>query len=325
MTHITEPLLRATALGTQVALAPVRVLGTLAEGRRVEIGRDIRRSLGVSAEPKPLVMDPGRAFLHPDAVARRVHADLPSMMIAGLSTLLLQTLHPLTMAGVAEHSDYAADPVGRLRRTSAFVAYTTYGTNEQARDAIEAVKRTHVKVRGIAPDGRSYSASDPELVTWVHVAEVSTFLHSAQRFGPRRFTREQCDAYYAETSAVAYELGATWVPRSVDEVKAYFRRIRPDLYAGPQALSARAFLLRGVGTKPEDRAAYAVLAGAAVSLLPGWAKAELGLPAIPLADRLVVVPLGRALTFGLRWALTLPADPTACAERRADTESDGKT
>jgi uncharacterized protein (DUF2236 family) len=306
MSLVADPLQRATALGTQLALSPLRLVGTLAEGRRRELGRDVRRSIGVPTEPPPRASDPAQVYLPLDAVARRVHGDLASMMIGGLSALLLQALHPLAMAGVAEHSDYANDPLGRLQRTSAFIGYTTYGTTEQARVYIDRVLQVHEKVHGIAPDGRPYAASDPELVTWIHVAEVSSFLHAAQRFGPHRFSPDECDRYYEETSVVPYELGAAWAPRSVDEVKAYFRRMRPELYAGPQALAAKSFLLRGVATKPEDRAVYTVLAAAAISLLPGWAKSEFRLPSPPLADRLVTVPLGLALCAGLRWALALP-------------------
>jgi uncharacterized protein (DUF2236 family) len=312
-----EPVQRATSLGSQVAGTPIRMIGAIAEPRRAEFSREVRRSLGVPTTPKPLPDDPAKVFLPLDAVARRVHGDLPSMMIAGLSSLLLQSLHPLTLAGVEEHSTYREDPIGRLRRTAAFVGNTTYGTKEDARRAIELVKRVHRGVRGIAPDGRTYDASDPELLTWVHVTEVSTFLSSAQRFGPMRFSREECDAYYRETAVVARALGATWVPRSADEVTAYLHRVRSDLYAGPQALAARDYLLRGVSRRPEDRAVYAVIAACAVSLLPAWARAELRLPNPPLVDRLVVVPIGRIVSAGLRWAVGLPGASVPSADTPA--------
>ena len=83
------------------------------------------------------------------------------MLIGGVSALLLQALHPLAMAGVAEHSSYQEDPLGRLRRTASFVGTTTFGTVEQAEAAIAQVRRVHRRVKGIAPDGRPYSAADP--------------------------------------------------------------------------------------------------------------------------------------------------------------------
>jgi len=301
-----SPIQRVATVGTNLALAPFRVLGTLAEPVRRDIQRDVRRSLGVRGEPRAPAMDAATSFLDPAGVARRVHGDLPGMMIGGLSALLLQTLHPLAMAGVADHSNYREDATGRLRRTAEFVGATTYGTAEDARRAIARVKAVHTRVRGIAPDGRPYSADDPELVTWVHVAEVDSFLRAVQRYGSGRFTPAECDAYVEEMAVVAEALGATWVPRSVDEIDAYYRRLRPELYAGAQALTARDFLLRGVARRPEDRAVYAVLAGAAVGLLPPWARRELRLPSPPLVDAVVVTPVARALCTGLRWAVPPP-------------------
>jgi uncharacterized protein (DUF2236 family) len=277
---------------------------------RDSLGRDLRRVVGVRRDRQRAVsMDPQQAFLPPDAVARRVHADLPSMLIGGLAALLLQSLHPLTMAGVAEHSDYQRDPVGRMRRTATFVSATTYGTREEAARAIRLVRRVHRRVQGVAPDGRPYSAGDPELVTWVHAAEMWSFLQAAQRYGPLLFSPAERDAYFAETSVVARRLGAAWVPTSAEQVEAYFHRVRRDLYAGPQAMAARDFLLRGVAHRPEDRAVYSLLVAAAVSLLPGWARGELRLPSPPLLDRLAVAPLAKAMCATLRWAVTPPGPP----------------
>ena len=303
--------------GTHLALAPVRVLQGLSGPLRSDLSRGVRRSLGVPERPRPAVMDPELAFLDPAGVARRVHADLPSMVIGGLSALLLQSLHPLAMAGVADHSNYQEDPTGRMRRTAAFVGATTYGTAEDAAAAIEQVRRVHRPVVGTAPDGRPYSAADPELLTWVHTAEVDSFLRAVLRFGPHHFDRAECDAYFAETAVVATDLGAEWVPRSVDEVDAYFRRMRPELYAGPQALAARDFLLRGVARRPKDQAVYRILIAAGVSVLPGWARQELRLPAPPLLDAVVVTPLAEILCAGLRWAAPRRAESAAGGARAA--------
>ena len=159
----------------------------------------------------------------------------------------------------------------------AFVATTTFGTVAEAEAAIAQVQRVHRRVKGIAPDGRAYSADDPELVTFIHVAEVSSFLASSQRYGPRPLTPEQCDRYYEEVAPVALALGATWAPRSSDEVESYLLRVRPELYAGPQAKAARDWLLRGVARRPSERAVYSLVLAAAVGVLPGWARRELGL------------------------------------------------
>ena len=183
-------------------------------------------------------------------------------------------LHPLAMAGVAEHSGYREDPLGRLRRTATFVGATTFGTTAQAEAAIAQVHRVHRRVRGTAPDGRPYAADDPELVTFIHVAEVSSFLASSRRYGPRPLGPEQCDRYYEEVAPVALALGATWAPRSAAEVESYLLRVRPELYAGPQAREARDWLLRGVARRPGERAVYSLVLAAAIGILPGWARAR---------------------------------------------------
>src|SRR3954449_2416819 len=114
---------------------------------------------------------PGSRWFADDRPIRIVHAD-SSMFVGGLRALLLQSLHPLAMAGVAGHSGYRGDPWGRLQRTSHFLATTTFGTIDDAEQAIAHVRDIHLRVRGRAEDGRAYAASDPHLLDWVHLAEV---------------------------------------------------------------------------------------------------------------------------------------------------------
>ena len=315
---------RAGELGGRLVLLPWRVplavAGGLLDPVRADVQRSVRRAFGLRGEPPPRATDPARAFLAPGSVAREVHGDLPSMVIGGLAALLLQTLHPLAMAGVADHSNYREDPIGRLRRTAAFVGATTFGTSEAAERAIAQVRRVHRRVVGTAPDGRPYAAGDPDLVTWVHVAEAWCFLQAAQRYGPRRLSAAELDRYLVETATVPRALGARWVPESMDEVEGYFRRIRPELHAGAQAREARDFLLRGVGRRPNDRAVYTVIVAAAVSLLPDWARRELGLSAAPIAgpsvDAMLVTPLGRAFCATVRWSVPPPDRVHARAKAR---------
>src|SRR3954469_17424570 len=118
---------------------------------------------------------PGPRWFDEDRPIRQVHGDA-SMFVGGLRALLLQTLHPLAMAGVAEHSDYRGDPWGRLQRTSTFLAGTTFGPAQCAQGAVDKVRGIHRRGRGTAADGRSYDASDPHLLEWVHIAEVDSFL-----------------------------------------------------------------------------------------------------------------------------------------------------
>ena len=77
------------------------------------------------------------------------------MMVGGIAALMLQALHPLAMAGVDEHSDFRVDPLGRLRRTSAFVAAVTFGATPLVEQHIAMVRAIHTRVTGTAADGRA--------------------------------------------------------------------------------------------------------------------------------------------------------------------------
>ena len=283
---------------------------TLAEGKIEEIrghGRtQVRRSMGMVREPPPACMDPGLAYFAPDSVVRRIHGDLPAMLIGGLSALLFQMLHPLAMVGVARHSDYREDPLGRLERTASFLATTTFGTVVQSEAAIARVRRVHAKVRGVAPDGRPYWAADPELLTWVHAVEVSSFLSATRVYAPVTPTPDEADAYLAQMAKVAIALGATDVPRSTADLDAYLAAIRPSLRLTPEARAARNFVLRGVGRWPHEIATYGMLVSAAQGVLPGWARRQLRLPTVPAGDLLAVRPTVRLLSQAFRWVATPP-------------------
>jgi uncharacterized protein (DUF2236 family) len=256
--------------------------------------------------------DPG--LFGPGSVTWRVHAD-PSMLIGGLSALLLQTLHPLAMAGIAEHSNYREDPLGRLGRTGSFVTGTTYGSTETAERLIRLVKRIHRKVRGTAADGRRYSASDPDLVTWVHVTEVFSFLRAHQRFVPFPVRGELADRYYHEMATVAERLGAIDVPRTRAAMRAHLREMRPQLEVSEQTLDAVGFLTAPAPDplNPLLAGAHQVVVQASVGLLPAWARQMLGMRHPTLVDWATVLPATHLLMGALRFA---GGTPPALVEAR---------
>jgi uncharacterized protein (DUF2236 family) len=118
----------------------------------------------------------------PTAVAWRVHGDVTSMMVGGISSLLLQMLHPAVLAGVWDHSNFRTDMHGRLRRTARFIALTTYGGRNEAEAVIARVRSFHDRVRGTLPDGTPYAANDPALLAWVHVTAATSFLNAWRRY-----------------------------------------------------------------------------------------------------------------------------------------------
>jgi len=242
----------------------------------------------------------------PDSITWRVHAD-GAMFVGGIRALFLQTMPPLAMAGVADHSDYRADPLQRLANTARYLGVTTYGTTDQAEAAIAAVHRVHQRVVGTAPDGRSYSANDPHLRSWIHHALVDSFLRAYQRYGGGRLTPEEADRYVAENAVLAERFGCDATPESVAELRAWLQNIRPELVAGAQAHTAVRFLLSPplpIATRP----AYAVLTGAAVGMLPAWVRRALWLPVPPLLEPFAVRPAAWTLTRTIDWAMRTPFD-----------------
>ena len=232
---------------------------------------------------------------------RRVHGD-SSMFIGGISTLLLQSLHPLAMAAVAGHSGYRGDPWGRLQRTSYFLAVTTFGRAADAQQTINRVKKIHLRVTGVAPDGRPYAASDPHLLTWVHIAEADSFLRAHSRFGAHPLDQAGRDGYVADMARIAAGLGVPDPPRTEAELADRIRQYRPELRGTAQSRAAARFLLLNPPLPVIARAPYGLLAAAATSLLPGWARRPLYLPKLPLTEAALVRPAGHAVTRGIRWA-----------------------
>ncbi|WNM28508.1 oxygenase MpaB family protein [Demequina capsici] len=255
---------------------------------------------------------PGPRWFPPGSPIRRVHADVTTF-VGGLRALLLQSLHPLAMAGVAGHSGYRGDPWGRLARTSTFLAFTTFGAESDALRMVQMVRDTHEKVRGTAPDGREYDAGDPHLLTWVHIAEADSFLAAHQRYGERPLTPEQADEYVAQSGEVARRLGAVDVPTTTAELATALDAYRPELHATAAALDTARFLLREPPLPQVARPPYALLASGAVALLPAWARSELDLDR--WTTRSFGPTAGALATHGIRWLM-------GSADRRASTVDD---
>jgi uncharacterized protein (DUF2236 family) len=228
----------------------------------------------------------------PDSVTWRLHAD-PSMGPGGLRALLLQALHPRAMAGVAAHSQFRADPWGRLLRTADFVAVTTYGTTEEAGQAAARIRGVHRRGRFTDPEtGRAHRLDDPELLLWVHCAEIDSLLSTARRAG-LRLTDAEADRYVGEQCRTARLVGLDpaghGVPTTVAELEDYFTAIRPQLKLTPAAIEAWRFLavppmswrVRLTTPAVPDWLSLVTLGFA---LLPPWARQLYAVPVLPLSD-----------------------------------------
>ncbi len=283
---------------------PPRVL---AERARTLAGQAVRRAAGLVEDPPPRCEDPAAAYTPVDGVARVVHGDLGSMLVGGVASLFVQMLHPLAMAGVADHSRYREDPFGRLLQTAHFISATTYGSRETAEAALERVRFVHGFVHGIAEDGRPYDARDPHLLDFVHCAEVSMFLAAYRRLGRHPISDVDADRYVAEVAHAARDLGVVDPPTTAAELSARLASFRPELALSGPAREARDFLARGVSLGPLARLAYRVIVRAALALLGRPERRLLRVPDPSWHDRVALLT-ARLFAAAVR-AVLPPAAP----------------
>lgn len=194
------------------------------------------------AEPEQgLAGDPG--LFRPDSEAWRIGRER-ALIAAGPAALLLQLAHPLVAAGVAEHSDFQADPRRRLRATLDATLTVVFGDTQQATAAAARVARRHRPVRGRIDAavggfaaGTTYRAGDPELALWVHSTLVWTALEFYDGFvGP--LTRQRRDAYTRDLNRSGRLFGVpdALLPESFEELDHYLcSMVENQLHVGPQA------------------------------------------------------------------------------------------
>ncbi|MDQ1489897.1 MAG: hypothetical protein QOJ23_2411 [Actinomycetota bacterium] len=182
-----------------------------------------------------------QGWFGPDSVTWRVHADT-SMLVAGMTAFALQTLHPRAMAGVWDHSAFGGDFFGRTRRTGEFVQGVVYDPSAAAERRCAGLRRIHDRVVGHTPDGRPYSAGDPDLLEWVHVTEYLAIASANRRFAAHPMSRAELDTYVAEVARVGAAVGVVDPPRTWAELDAAFRRHAPALAVGEQAATAVRYL-----------------------------------------------------------------------------------
>jgi uncharacterized protein (DUF2236 family) len=230
-------------------------------------------------------------LLGPDSVAWRVVGH-PVSLIGGLRSLIVQSLHPLAMAGVAQHSDYRRRALDRLRRTAYYVAATTFGDTATAHAAAEHVKRVHRRVHGTDPvTGRPYSAEDPDTQLWVHCVEWHSFLAAYRAYAGRLTLAEQ-DRYLAEGARIAALLGVPEdsVPASVAQQRAYFAAVRPELRMSEYARDAIRFVLEPPLTREllPYQVPLRVASSAALALVPRDLRELAGIDRHPVRDALAL-------------------------------------
>ncbi|HEV7960945.1 MAG TPA: oxygenase MpaB family protein [Actinoplanes sp.] len=226
----------------------------------------------------------------PDSVTWKLHRE-PILLLGGLRSLYLQALHPRAVAAVAQNSGYRSDAWGRLTRTSDYVGTVVYGSTPQVQAAASRLRRLHARMSAVDPrTGERFRIDEPDLLRWVHIAEVESFLSTARRAG-LKLTDAEADQYYTEQLRAAELVGLdpSTVPATAAEVATYFEAMQPSL--GLTRDSAETALFLTVPPVPESwgsrpvrlgltlgptRWAYFGIAGTAFALLPPWARKMYG-------------------------------------------------
>ena len=246
------------------------------------------RVLGPSARPRGVPVPAGPqdwGLFGPDSISWRVHSN-PVLLVGGLRALIIQSLNPLAMAGIDQHSDYLARPLSRLRRTAEYVATVVYGDRASAHRAAEMVQRLHSRVQGTDPiTGAPYSAADTETKLWVHCVEVHSFMAAYRAYGARMDDAEQ-DAYLAEQVSSAELMGvpAELVPSSRAGYRDFFEYMRPRLCVSAASQDA----IRLVVDPPKTREllphqiSLRMMASAAAAITPRYMRRMAGIERSPV-------------------------------------------
>lgn len=254
-----------------------------------------------------------------------IHADFATL-VGGVRALLMQALHPGSLAGVRSHSRYKDDPLGRLSGTIRWLTVTTFGSHEAVANEASRVNRMHDHVKGsyhsAGGESRSYRAADPDLLRWVHVAFMDSFLRAHQHYSTRPIPGG-ADAYIRLWSASVKPLGLDDVPMNEAGLFACLNGYRGELAVTDDTRDVIQWL-----KKPPlpavARMVYALLFQAAVASLPEDYQRMLGFKALPMR---VIRPATLGVFQCLRWTIGTdsPIEEAAIARlHRAGVMVDGK-
>ena len=268
---------------------------------------------GGAERQRELYDAPGPRWFVAGSPICRVHADA-SMFVGGLRALLLQRCTRWPWPAWPQHSDYRADPWGRLQRTADFLAATTFGTDGAGRAACATVRPVHTRVRGRGRRRPALLGQRPApAALGAHRPRSTASSPPTAATAPQRLTRRRGRPVRGRHGP---HRRASWAcptrPRR-RVAAADHRDYRHELAGTPAARERRASCCRR-RCRPWRWGRTPCSAPRPSSLLPVWARRPLRLPWLPLAETFAVRPAGQALVSGLRWALV----PTACSRPPPD-------
>lgn len=212
-----------------------------------------------------------------------VHADFGTL-VGGVRALLMQALHPGSLAGVRTHSRYEQDPLGRLSGTIRWLTVTTFGSHKAIASEAGRVNRMHDRVSGeyqtAAGEQKPYRAADPDLLLWVHIAFMDSFLRAHQNYS-RKPIPGGADEYVRLWSKSVEPLGLTKVPMSEAELLSTLEEFKPKLVVNQDTKDVIKWLQRPP-IPVLARPFYALFFQAALASIPNEYRSMIGLRSLPL-------------------------------------------
>jgi len=242
-------------------------------------------------------------FFGPGSVSWKVWT-YPSSLTVGLQrSVVIEELDPALVAAVSATNDIYTRPRTRYDRTVRYFATIAVGDSHAASKAADILVKVHAKAVGTdTVTGKRYDANDPDSQLWILLTGWHSVLKAYEMYGPGKLSPEEESRYWAEC-AVAAELQTcdpADVPRSRDELRAYYAKMRPQLLGSPLAQKAMAHLLEGSAVFPPQprvlqplaRLVSGILRAATIATMPRWMRAMAGIRQSRLVD-LAVIPLMR--------------------------------
>jgi len=271
------------------------------------IRKSIREMVGGGGPPVAFLTPKGdRGLFGPESIAWKVHADFISMMIGGISSLIMQALHPQALAGVWDHSSFRRDLKGRLGRTAFFIAATTYGSTEMANSIIQKVNHIHTNITGFDEFGKPYSATDPHLLSWVHLTETLSFMQAFEDYRKEKISPQERDQYFREMKALGEKMGALNLPSTYVNTEITIKKYLPELHYGERAKSI-VELLEYFPSKLSAKPFIKLITRAGFLNLPDWVYPLIKRSTPSLLERiavkksvdLIAIPVREALKDGV--------------------------
>jgi uncharacterized protein (DUF2236 family) len=267
------------------------------------IRKTIREMVGGSGPPIAFLTPKGdRGLFGPESIAWKVHSDFISMMIGGISSLILQALHPQALAGVWDHSSFREDLKGRLGRTAFFIAATTYGSTEMASKVIEKVNQIHTGITGFDEFGKPYSATDPHLLAWIHLTETRSFMSAYEDYRKEKLNPNEKDCYFLELKALGERMGAKDLPSTYASTNEVIKSYIPELYFGERAKSILD-LLQNFPSNLSAKPFIKLISRAGFLNLPDWVYPFINKPTPSYLERLIVKKSVDLIAMPVRQAL----------------------